>query len=103
MGKTSDGGRRVEYAGKVAARYKQQLQKQTVVACEQLAIVSKPSQPVTADSTLDKISAPKPTSSDESPSLCEQPAIVSSQIAPAVITPPKEPVTTVAELVVEKK
>jgi len=112
MGKTSDGGRRVEYAGKVASRYKQQLQKQTAVACEQLAIASKQSLSVTSASTLEQMSTPNPTGPPAVPSVFdEQPAIVSSLSAPAVITPPNQPVITppkqtvktVAEPVVEKK
>jgi len=90
MGKTSDGGRKVEYAGNVATRYKQQLQKQTRVACEQLTLASKPSSLVTSDSTQEQMITPTPTSppveaSVEAPSVFEPPALVSSPSAPTVI------------------
>lgn len=54
MGKTSDGGRPVDFSSKIAVRYKQQMEKETAAACDKFGVVPKAERSSTSVPVNDK-------------------------------------------------
>lgn len=103
MGKTSDGGRPVDYNSKIAQKYKQQLEKDTKDNCAKLSIASKSSStqaPVAAADPIDEAAElAGPPSPSNLQSFKSAPAVVQSVPAPAQ---PKPAAAAPASVVVRR-